>query len=1162
MIQSEHISREELLALLESNLGTEKTSRCEDHLQQCESCRWELDRLAAHSEVWQKTPRLLRQNAGSSNFVDLGSGELETRDLVPSESHCVEGDFGYGTESLLGPPKHPEMIGRIGRYDVEREIGRGGMGVVFKAHDAELNRPLAIKVLAPHLANHGPARKRFAQEARAAAGVLHPNVIAVHDVDNEGNTPFIVMPYIAGASLQTVVEQNGPIDELEIVRMALQIAAGLTPAHAQGLVHRDIKPANILVERGANRVIITDFGLARAENDASMTRTGWLTGTPNYMSPEQTRGQRLDHRSDLFSLGSLLYFLATGRLPFRAESPLGVLNRIQNDEPTPVREVNPRISKTLSNIIHALLKKDVLHRYQTAGDLHEVLEQHLAHLHQPEIANPPKVIGVNDGSWKSYFVFAAACILILAVGLSFSKGLLTNQSESPVLAHSDNDEDGSVSAPADTNREFIAVPKPGYMNPPTPFEEEIYRVVTSAPIDKSGRKQFNAGMHALGDNDYDAAIKHFKNAAQHDAFAKTATYNIACALALKGEQDQAFKYLEKAIRIGFIDIDQYQDDSDLDSLRDDDRFQPLLDRVEQMNEAELLVKEAKSYVNKQQMDEAIDLCRQALKLNPDNAQAMVNLGYALHVRGDFEEAMVWHRRAANSESESALGNYNVACVHALRGEKAKALEHLHRALDAGLADVLGTKFIQNDSDLDILAGDDQFESFLNDFNKARNPVFGSYFQVRRGNDDFTQMMSADWKNLQEVKGEWECRLMGDRVRISLTQSSEGKDLKWGFSSEFNVSDFDPALETGIKQFELAAKQGKLVFDGVIKQRKGSGSFEFEASQSYIKELADEGIDNVPDALLFRMLLFSGDEEAFIKNLKDLQGLDLDEDTLGPLMVHNVEAGVVEEYIDRDLDPEDYLLYIVWRVPAKLIVRYQKAGFENLDEYKKYINQRVEPELIKSYINSGLNIADHDKFITWRVDPTLLKRYKKIGLPLKENESFINQRVEPGLLKDYLKAGFKLDDYSDLISSRVTASELKGYIDAGLQPDAYRRYLRQRVPAKLISQYRDAGLDLKKLDYFLQSRVEAKDIVDYQDYGLFNEKYKRFLIHRVPANLLENYKKNELDPLKLKKFVRQRVPAELLIRYQDSGLDFEKHKDAIFRRVDPQKVLDKQDAKEN
>ena len=195
------------------------------------------------------------------------------------------------------------MLGRLGPYEVSGVIGAGGMGIVLKAFDCSLDRTVAIKVMAPHLASSGSARRRFAREAKAAAAVLHPNVIAIHGVAADQALPYLVMPYNRGMSLQKRIDQDGPLPLQETLRIAEQIAAGLAAAHAQGLVHRDIKPANILLEDGVERLAITDFGLARAVDDATMTRSGVIAGTPQYMSPEQARGDSIDHRSDLFSFG-------------------------------------------------------------------------------------------------------------------------------------------------------------------------------------------------------------------------------------------------------------------------------------------------------------------------------------------------------------------------------------------------------------------------------------------------------------------------------------------------------------------------------------------------------------------------------------------------------------------------------------------------------------------------------------------------------------------------------------------------------------------------------------------------------------------------------------------------------------------------------------------
>ncbi len=417
MTKHDHIQNHDLQSLLDGDSGEAMARQIENHVEKCSTCREQLERLAAAPDVWHKATTLLAdETIGETTPLDSG---LDLGEFEMSED--ASGLAGLSVTEFLQPPSHPELLGRLEHYEIEREIGRGGMGVVLQAHDTQLNRPVAIKVMAPHLAANGAARKRFAREARAAAAVLHPNVIAIHAVSDSSSPaapplPFLVMPYVAGPSLEQVVLQQGPLPETEIVRIALQIAAGLAAAHCQGLIHRDIKPANVLIEQGVSRVVITDFGLARAEDDASMTQTGWFAGTPNYMSPEQSIGDELDARSDLFSLGSVLYFLATGRLPFRAEQPMAVLQRIRHDQPTPVRQVNPEISQTLSSIIERLLEKSPDHRFQSAAQLHEVLERYLAHLQHPDSIKRPviKSLRRHRRMWQLAAVASVGAAVALA----------------------------------------------------------------------------------------------------------------------------------------------------------------------------------------------------------------------------------------------------------------------------------------------------------------------------------------------------------------------------------------------------------------------------------------------------------------------------------------------------------------------------------------------------------------------------------------------------------------------------------------------------------------------------------------------------------------------------------------------------------------------------
>ena len=270
-----------------------------------------------------------------------------------------------------------------GPYEVLEVLGQGGMGVVLKARDPALDRTVAIKVLTPALAHGATARRRFAREARAVAAVGHEHIVAIHAVDEFRGLPYLVMQYIPGRSLQERLDASGPLEVKEILRIGTQAARALAAAHAQGVVHRDIKPANILLENCIERVKLTDFGLARAIDDASLTQSGVIAGTPQYMAPEQARGEPVDARSDLFSLGAVLYAMAAGRPPFRADSAMAVLKRVCDDRHRPIRELNPDVPDWLEAMIDRLLAKDPADRFQTATEVADLLERGLAHVQQP-----------------------------------------------------------------------------------------------------------------------------------------------------------------------------------------------------------------------------------------------------------------------------------------------------------------------------------------------------------------------------------------------------------------------------------------------------------------------------------------------------------------------------------------------------------------------------------------------------------------------------------------------------------------------------------------------------------------------------------------------------------------------------------------------------------
>jgi serine/threonine protein kinase len=307
---------------------------------------------------------LLAVLARAAPSVSQPPASDSTRTAAPAESDPL-------LDALLplAPSNYPDSLGRIGQYEVMQVLGRGGFGIVYRAFDEKLRRVVAVKVLAPHLAVTSPARKRFLREARATAAVRHENVVQVYAVE-EHPLPHLVMEYIPGETLQQRIERGGPLDAAEVLRLGRQIADGLAAAHAKGLIHRDVKPANILIDPElGGRAKITDFGLARTVDDASQTQSSALAGTPMYMAPEQARGETLDHRADLFSLGSVLYALLTGRPPFRAANMMAVLRRVCDDTPRPIREIIPEVPAGFVRIVEKLHAKNRDDRFQTAREV-------------------------------------------------------------------------------------------------------------------------------------------------------------------------------------------------------------------------------------------------------------------------------------------------------------------------------------------------------------------------------------------------------------------------------------------------------------------------------------------------------------------------------------------------------------------------------------------------------------------------------------------------------------------------------------------------------------------------------------------------------------------------------------------------------------------------
>ena len=368
---------DELAAFIAGELVDQRTAEVESHLSTCEACRATLENTVGDDDWWSDVEIALRTSSSLKNESAL----LDETDFENEDQHRA---FEHEQLTrLLGPTDDPNMMGRIGSYEIVGILGKGGMGAVFKAFDAGLHRYVAIKVLLPHLAASGAARARFRREGQAAAAVIDDHVLPIYAVDQWQGTPYLVMQYMHGVTLQKRIHDQGPLELREILRIGMHAAYGLAAAHTQGLVHRDVKPSNILLDSTVARSILTDFGLARAVDDATLTTSGMLTGTPLYMSPEQARAETVDHRSDLFSLGSVLHTMCTGRAPFRAETSYGVLRRITDDEPTAIREINPDIPEWLCAIIRKLMSKQADDRFQSAQELAEVLQRCLAHSQHP-----------------------------------------------------------------------------------------------------------------------------------------------------------------------------------------------------------------------------------------------------------------------------------------------------------------------------------------------------------------------------------------------------------------------------------------------------------------------------------------------------------------------------------------------------------------------------------------------------------------------------------------------------------------------------------------------------------------------------------------------------------------------------------------------------------
>ena len=320
--------------------------------------------------------------------------ELPLEDAADLDSTVRIGD-GYPLH--LGPHIPLGSLRELGPYRLLHQLGSGGMGIVFEVEDIATGEHFALKILRPTLVMEPEAKLRFFREARAMASIGHQRIVPIIRVGEDRGLPFIAMPLLRGETLETRLHRAPELTLDEMVRIGFEMAEGLAAAHQQGLIHRDVKPANVWLEEPDASVRLLDLGLAREmKSDAPITTDGLIMGTPAYMSPEQARGEPLDARSDLFSLGSIFYQMTTGERPFESPLPIAILGKLENHHPTRVSAKNGSIPVPLSNLIMELLAKLPKDRPPSARDVMERIQRIDLH-ERPRVAYPYSV-GFDDRS--------------------------------------------------------------------------------------------------------------------------------------------------------------------------------------------------------------------------------------------------------------------------------------------------------------------------------------------------------------------------------------------------------------------------------------------------------------------------------------------------------------------------------------------------------------------------------------------------------------------------------------------------------------------------------------------------------------------------------------------------------------------------------------------
>jgi serine/threonine protein kinase len=416
-----------LQSLAEGSLPPEESVSCLEHVEQCAPCQHSLDRFAQAATMVSRETLVQHSANPESEVVQDLIGRLQGMRMAVGNDETIQSPNAPGAAAdvawdFLAPPQAADEIGRLANYRILGVLGQGGMGVVFRAEDIDLNRTVAIKAMLPALVASGSAKKRFLREARTAASIKHDNVVSIYQVSEDRGVPFLAMEYLNGHSLEAHLASRGKLSPAEAVAIGRQIAEGLDSAHRIGLIHRDIKPANIWLEtRGAGfRAKILDFGLARHTEDQGLTQQGSIMGTPSYMAPEQAQGGDVDCRADLFSLGVILYQSVTGAKPFQGRDMVSTLVAISTERARPVRETCPECPPALAGLIDDLLSKSAAERPSA-----EEVSQRLERIQNEDPATPapaPTRTAPARGGSKRILLIASAfaflgLVVLAAVGI-------------------------------------------------------------------------------------------------------------------------------------------------------------------------------------------------------------------------------------------------------------------------------------------------------------------------------------------------------------------------------------------------------------------------------------------------------------------------------------------------------------------------------------------------------------------------------------------------------------------------------------------------------------------------------------------------------------------------------------------------------------------------